>query len=284
MRRALALIVLISVVCVSLVQAQTYVPDEEFVGPFSTWKNVKTDYGAVGNGIANDTAAFQTALDGLGLVGNATALYVPAGTYKITATLTMEARLGIGIIGADPATTTLVWAGTAGGNLFDLNGVAYSRIMRMTLDGASSAGFLVYQAYDGVGNYFDSGNAYEDMVFQDAAAGINGGGRGYGFSEVTILRSKFRRLTKGIHLHNFNALNVWVWFSVFDQCGYAITNSPGAGNYSVYTSCFAGSTSADLYAAQGGGYAVRHSTSLNSQLFLFWGASQNPMRSILQGN
>src|SRR4030095_6375221 len=135
MRRALALIVLISVVCVSLVQAQPYVPDEEFVGPFSTWKNVQTDYGAVGNGIANDTAAFQTALDALGLVGMAPFLYVPARPYKITATLTMEARLGIGIIGADPATTTLVWAGTAGGNLFDLNCVGYSAINRSDVPG-----------------------------------------------------------------------------------------------------------------------------------------------------
>ncbi len=32
---------------------------EEFAGPFPSWKNVKTDYGAKGDGVTDDTAAIQ---------------------------------------------------------------------------------------------------------------------------------------------------------------------------------------------------------------------------------
>jgi hypothetical protein len=35
--------------------------DEEFVGPFASWANVKTTYGAAGNGATDDTAAIQKA-------------------------------------------------------------------------------------------------------------------------------------------------------------------------------------------------------------------------------
>jgi hypothetical protein len=33
--------------------------DEEFVGPFVNWASVKSDYGAAGDGVTDDTAAIQ---------------------------------------------------------------------------------------------------------------------------------------------------------------------------------------------------------------------------------
>ena len=32
-------------------------PDEEFVGPFSSWRDLRRDYGAIADGHADDTAA-----------------------------------------------------------------------------------------------------------------------------------------------------------------------------------------------------------------------------------
>src|SRR5688572_5660182 len=82
-------------------------PAHEFVGPFPSWANLKTGYGAKGDGVADDTGPFQTALDQLGTTGKPTVLFVPAGTYRITAGLLVKLRTGVSIIGADPATTTI---------------------------------------------------------------------------------------------------------------------------------------------------------------------------------
>ncbi|MEI7533514.1 MAG: glycosyl hydrolase family 28-related protein [Verrucomicrobiae bacterium] len=53
--------------------------------------DAKADFGAVGNGVADDTAALQNALDYLSTkltAGAGVCLYLPAGTYKITNQLT----------------------------------------------------------------------------------------------------------------------------------------------------------------------------------------------------
>jgi hypothetical protein len=54
--------------------------------------NVK-DYGAVGNGIANDTDAIQTALTlAAGVEGKASMVFIPKGTYLVTDTLRIYSR------------------------------------------------------------------------------------------------------------------------------------------------------------------------------------------------
>src|SRR5262249_55673578 len=80
---------------------------EEFVGPFPSWANVKSAYGAKGDGSADDTAALQNALNDLGTSGKADVLYLPAGTYRITSTLTLKYKTGISVIGEDPSNTTI---------------------------------------------------------------------------------------------------------------------------------------------------------------------------------
>ena len=44
-------------------------------------------YNAKGDGITDDTAALQAALNAQGTAGKSDVVYLPAGTYKITATL-----------------------------------------------------------------------------------------------------------------------------------------------------------------------------------------------------
>ena len=56
---------------------------DEFVGPFPSWTNVKTVYGAKGDGVTDDTAALQAALTNVGLNGHSSVVYLPAGTYKV---------------------------------------------------------------------------------------------------------------------------------------------------------------------------------------------------------
>lgn len=49
--------------------------------------NVKTDFGAVGDGVTNDTTAIQNAINSLGSTGGV--VYLPAGTYLHNAALTV---------------------------------------------------------------------------------------------------------------------------------------------------------------------------------------------------
>lgn len=56
--------------------------------------NVKNKaWGAVGDGVADDTAAIQAALDAAVVVGGT--VFVPPGTYKLTAKLTMGTNVGL---------------------------------------------------------------------------------------------------------------------------------------------------------------------------------------------
>ncbi len=59
--RCLGLLVLLLLCGNDLIAASTtpIVPSEEFNGPFASWKNLKTDFGAVGDGKADDTAAIE---------------------------------------------------------------------------------------------------------------------------------------------------------------------------------------------------------------------------------
>ena len=84
---------------------------EEFAGPFSSWADVRRDYGAKGDGRADDTAAVQKALDDLSQHKKSCVLYFHAGTYRLTAAVktTREAHTdGMGaVVGDSPETTIL---------------------------------------------------------------------------------------------------------------------------------------------------------------------------------
>src|SRR5947209_9326112 len=90
--------------------------NEEFVGPFPSWKNVKTDYGATGNGNSDDAPAIQNAMNAL-QSGAATTVYFPAGDYRINRTITLANQQFVNIIGHDPADTIIIWGGSGGGTM-----------------------------------------------------------------------------------------------------------------------------------------------------------------------
>ena len=62
------------------------------------------DYGAVGNGVADDTTAIQAAVDAANALGGGT-VYLPQGDYKITAPITIYSN--IRFIGAGGTSTTI---------------------------------------------------------------------------------------------------------------------------------------------------------------------------------
>src|SRR5688572_30213065 len=121
-------IILFLILASALGIAGAQIPDQgdEFVGPFPSWTNVKIVYGAKGDGVADDTAAFQLAFDEIGTSSHSPVLYIPAGSYRITSTLNIITKINVSLVGEDPETTTLFWDGAEAGTLLSINDTAYS--------------------------------------------------------------------------------------------------------------------------------------------------------------
>jgi len=244
--------------------------DDEFVGPFASWVNVRTECGAKGDGVADDTAAHQQGLDAINPANaRRKVLYVPAGTYRITKTLNVPRTehaqtIGMGIIGEDPATTSITWDGAQDGRMFYYC-PWYARMMRLTLDGRGKAKDAIFH-----GLPFATALGYSDMVFKDVQFGIETGKRD-GIAECLVLRCKFMRCRQaGISIQNFNTLDWWIWYSVFADCHIGVSSeyNGGGGHFHVYESLFQNSTEADMTIMHTSYFGIRHNTSLNSRAFL----------------
>lgn len=144
------------------------------------------DYGAVGDGSADDTAALQAAINGA--IADKKPLYIPAGTYKTTATLTILNPYGQGfdLYGAGNG-TTVIKAFHTGNAVLSMIGAINCSISYITLQGdtttfpkcglilgrssAASAGWhtfnkiLVTGAFSlaGVYNIASEGNGWYDL-------------------------------------------------------------------------------------------------------------------------
>jgi hypothetical protein len=236
-----------AVSCLTLLLASPIMAaaDDEFVGPFPSWRDLKRDYGARGDGRTDDTAALQRALDDLVKHTNACVLYLPAGDYRLTSTVKTVRKahtdcLGATVVGEDPARTIVRWDGPAGGTIFQWD-AWYSKISRLTLDGAGRAGAaLLY------GPAFSTYNETSDMVFRDCAVGLQfGDAKTQGQAENAVLRCQFLRCTNaGLLTVNWNSMDIWVWHSRFEDCGRGVHNI--MGNYHVWESQFARSRLADV--------------------------------------
>ena len=240
-------------------------PTQEFIGPFPSWADVKRDYGAVGNGQVDDTAALQKALDELTKHTSFCVLYVPAGTYHLTGTLKTVRQAhtdcqGVAVIGEDPARTVLRWDGTNGSTMFQWD-AWYSKISRLTFDGSSRAGTgLLY------GPAFSTYNETSDLVFRDTTNGlVFGGPQTEGQAENAVLRCQFLRCGTGIQTANWNSMDIWVWYGRFEDCGRGVHNV--MGNWHVWESLFLRSRIADLSSINLMAFSAVNNTSVGSRCF-----------------
>ncbi len=259
---------------------------DEFFGPFASWMDAKRDFGAVGDGKADDTVALQKALDELQKEQRKSAvLYLPAGVYRITQTLRLHREShhqakDIAIIGEDPDRTVIHWDGEDGGVMLYYN-AWYSRLGRLTFDGGRKANTAILWAH-----HFSTYNEVSDAVFKDVGFGIEAGRMDTaGIAETAVLRCRFIRCSRaGISIQNWNSLDWFIWHCLFEGCHIGVTNAFGAGNYHVYESVFRNSTEADITEGHAMYFSIRNCFSTGSRAFFKAGYLDACGEITVQGN
>ena len=130
--------------------------DPPFTGSVAT--NVKAklaqtvsvkDFGAIGDGVVDDTVAIQAALD-----SGATSIYLPDGTYKVSAALVISAN-GTIVYGAGMSATTVHSTNVSNENIFECVGTGpdapnskqFITIKDLTVQGTSNGGNGIYFEY-----------------------------------------------------------------------------------------------------------------------------------------
>ncbi|HUT37491.1 MAG TPA: glycosyl hydrolase family 28-related protein [Planctomycetota bacterium] len=238
--------------------------------PRSDWVDVKR-MGAQGNGLADDTAAIQKALDG---AANGSTIYLPPGTYRVTATLRLKGPLvGVAIIGHG-RDTTLAWDGEPQGKLFADDGVAYSRFVGLQFDGRNKAA---------VGFHHDSHRRFETEVrhqhlafrgFTDAAVLAEPKDK-FALAETAFENCLFEDCGRGVAFVSFNDYNYTFDGCEFLRCRVGIECVHG--NFYARNCHFEGSREVDIHSAPEHASSVRRCTSLGSRAFLRYGNPVAPM-------
>jgi hypothetical protein len=95
-------------------------------GGFSEALDLRKDFGAIGNGVADDTAAVQAMLNSTQVHSNAV-VFVSPGTYRLTQTCklgqdTEAIQPRLVLLGLDPSSTVFKWAGSGTGPMFQFTG------------------------------------------------------------------------------------------------------------------------------------------------------------------
>ena len=235
--------------------------------PRSDWLVVK----ATADGVADDTAAVQAALDKV-VVGST--VFLLAGTYRITKTLTLGGpRHGFALLGAG-RDTRLVWDGEAGGRLYLDDGVAYSRYVGLVFDGAGKASIGFAHVSD---HRFETEVRHQYMAFIGFTRSAIGRDAGAKFStaETLVENCYFGNCAKGIVLPQFNDYDWTIDRCQFEDCGTGVDCVHG--NFYIRNTRFERSREVDINAQQEHGSSVRRTVSVGSKRFLTFGNGVAPM-------
>ena len=233
----------------------------------SDWINVKTDItpAAVGDGVADDTAALQAAFAGFddGKVGAPRIFYFPPGTYRITDTLTLTKVQGGALYGHGGA-TRIVWDGPRGGRMFHSNGFGRSMWFGLSFDGAGKAAVGV--DHDSK-TYYETRVRYQYSRFSNfIESGIRvGSDQKVASAEIMFYDLLFANCERGISFLAFNDYDNAIVRNIFRGCGTPIYCS--RGNVYVRDSHFENSREQDILLPPHS-HSIRRCTSFGSQAFI----------------
>ncbi len=238
--------------------------------PRSGWVNVK-ELGARGDAQTDDTAAIQKALAS---ARNGSTIYLPPGTYKVTATLKLTGPLvGVSVMGHGRG-TILLWDGAPGGTVLTDDGVAYSRFVGIQFDGRGRAAVGFRHASF---HRFETEVRHQHLAFRgftDAAVLADPRDK-YALAETSFENCLFEDCRRGVVFVSFNDYNYTFDGCEFRRCGTAIQCEHG--NFYARNCHFEGSKVVDVLARPEHGSSIRRCTSVGSAAFLHYANPVSPM-------
>jgi hypothetical protein len=208
-------------------------------------RNVK-EYGAVGDGVTDDTAAIQATFDaafGSPSDPHGTSnkylnrpVFFPAGNYKVTSTLTLRSVSGGHIFGGGSTSTCIFYAGSIAApptltSLIKTNGFAYCRVEGLSLSISAGSDYTVafYLGYDHTGSVALNANTFSDMLFFNSGHGMLIGGDDYMGSENVFLNCTFSNCSyAGLKTANYNALQQTIIGGGATRCGVGFMAKTGS--------------------------------------------------------
>ena len=232
--------------------------------PRSDWINVKSNVtpSAVGDGIHDDTAAIQSALN-RGSDGHT--IYLPPGTYRITQTLVFHGEgTGSAVIGHG-RDTRLVWDGPVGGRMFWSDGIAYSRYVGLSWDGQNRAAAGFDHA---AGKRFETEILHEHEAFRNFTGyGIRVGNQQKTASaEILYHNCLFENCGTALGFLTFNDYDNTIDGCEFRNCGTGVASRKS--NFYARNSHFANSRDTDFLIQGEHGSSIRRCTSTGSKRFV----------------
>ncbi len=230
----------------------------------SDWINVKTDVtpAAVGDGVADDTAAIQAALDS---PSDPKPIYLPPGTYRLTRTLVFNGPSVGNLIIGHGRDTRLVWDGADGGIMFRSNGIANSRYVGLSWDGAGKAAVGFDHASE---KRFETEIRHEYEAFRRFREyGLRvGNEQKLASAEILYRNCLFEDCGTALGFLTFNDYDNTVDRCEFRRCGVGIRDNKG--NFYARNCHFERSLVCDFILGSEHGSSIRRCTSFGSRRFL----------------
>jgi hypothetical protein len=182
------------------------------------------DFGACGDGVTDDTAAIQAAIDSLASSRGGT-VYVPAGVYKISSTIEMKSYVrmigeyGETAYGGDTADagTELSWFGSSSDVMISFFNARMFTFKGFVLEGNSNSD-LTGILLDSDNTPSGSQNEFLEFSIRDCKIGVQWGTSGIAGGSYANDGTRFSGFT--------------IWSSVSGSVGFVV-NSGNAGQMSV---------------------------------------------------
>lgn len=237
--------------------------------------NVKSaPYSAVGNGIADDTAAIQQAIDDA--ANGCQAVYIPPGRYKITGLKLTTAgdtvtTTFVSLRGANPVFSVLVYSGPTDGTALKISRNKFFEVSGLRIENAGAKGTTqgIHLTGPLTTGTQTLGGILKHLIVSGFNVGIMAGGPGGG-------KAASEMLYQSVELHNnnigwqgvdFNTLNHVFQMLLLGENGVGLDTV--SCNVAVYGGSASGSTIADFrLLAPGSPFSVRDVRSETANRFM----------------